>query len=48
MTNMGWDRNSLGDLNKIGKEKGKTRLILYIILVIFLCLIVGSLFMGDN
>ena len=40
--------DNLGDLNKIGKEKGKTKLIVYIIFVIFTSMIVASLFLDNN
>ena len=40
--------NNLGDLNKIGKETEKTKLIVYIISVIVISMIVASLFLDNN
>ena len=40
--------DNLGDLNKIGKEKEKTKLIVYIISVIIISMIVASLFLDNN
>ena len=40
--------DNLGDLNKIGKEKGKTKLIIYIISVIVTSMILVSLFLDNN
>ena len=40
--------DNLGDLNKIWKEKGKTKLIVYIISVIVISMIVASLFLDNN
>ena len=40
--------DNLGDLNKIGKEKEKTKLIVYIISVIVISMIVASLFLDNN
>ena len=40
--------NNLVDLNKIGKEKEKTKLIVYIISVIVISMIVASLFSDNN
>ena len=40
--------DNLGDLNKIGKEKGKTKLIINIISVIVTSMILVSLFLDNN
>ena len=40
--------DNLGDLNKIGKEKEKTKLIVYIISVIVISMIIASLFLDNN
>ena len=37
-----------GDLSKIGKEKGKTKLIILIISVIVISMILASLFLDNN
>ena len=40
--------DNLGDLNKIVKEKGKTKLIFYIISVIVISMTLASLFLDNN
>lgn len=44
----GKDQVNAGDLSKIGKEKGKTKLIICIISVIVISMILVSLFLDNN
>lgn len=44
----GKDQGNAGDLSKIGKEKGKTKLIICIITVIVVSMILASLFFDNN
>ena len=41
-------QGNAGDLSKIGKEKGKTRLIICIISVIIISMILASFFLDNN
>ena len=41
-------QGNAGDLSKIGKEKGKTKLIIFIIFVIVISMILASLFLDNN
>ena len=41
-------QGNAGDLSKIGKEKGKTKLIILIIPVIVISMILASLFLDNN
>ena len=41
-------QGNAGDLSKIGKEKGKTKLIICIISVIVISMILASLFFDNN
>tara|TARA_B100000900_G_C20473466_1_gene672386 strand:+ start:102 stop:245 length:144 start_codon:yes stop_codon:yes gene_type:complete len=41
-------QGNAGDLSRIGKEKGKTKLIIYIISVIVISMILASLFLDNN
>ena len=41
-------QGNAGDLSKIGKEKGKTILIIFIISVIVISMIIASLFLDNN
>ena len=41
-------QGNAGDLSKIGKEKGKTKLIVFIIAVIVVLMILASLFLDNN
>ena len=41
-------QGNAGDLSKIGKEKGKTKLIICIISVIVISMILASLFLDNN
>ena len=41
-------QGNAGDLSKIGKEKGKTKLIIFIISVIVISMILASLFLDNN
>ena len=45
---LGKDQGNAGDLSKIGKEKGKTKLIICIIAVIVVSMILASLFLDNN
>ena len=42
------DQGNAGDLSKIGKEKGKTKLIICIIAVIVVSMILASLILDKN
>ena len=44
----GKDQGNAGDLSKIGKEKGKTKLIICIISIIVVSMILASLFLDNN
>ena len=50
INNMYFERGqgNAGDLSKIGKEKGKTKLIICIIAVIVVSMILASLFFDNN
>ena len=41
-------QGNAGDLSKIGKEKGKTKLIILIISVIVISMILASFFLDNN
>ena len=41
-------QGNAGDLSEIGKEKGKTKLIICIIAVIVVSMILASLFLDNN
>ena len=41
-------QGNAGDLSKIGKEKGKTKLIICIISMIVISMILASLFLENN
>ncbi len=41
-------QGNAGDLSKIGKEKGKTKLIIFIIFVIVISMILASLFLDNS
>ena len=45
---LGKDQGNAGDLSKIGKEKGKTKLIICIISMIVILMILASLFLDNN
>ena len=44
----GKDQGNAGDLSKLGKEKGKTKLIICLIAMIVFLMILASLFIDNN
>ena len=44
----GKDQGNAGDLSKLGKEKGKTKLIICLIAMIVVSMILASLFLDNN
>ena len=44
----GQGEGNAGDLSKIGKEKGKTKLVICIISVIVISMILASLFLNNS
>ena len=42
------NKDEVGDVKKLGKEKGKTKIIIYIVAIIIVSIIVASVFLDDN
>ena len=42
------NKDEVGDVKKLGKEEGKTKIIICIVAIIVISLIVASIFLDDN